>query len=184
MAAAAPDGGRRIVDQFELRRSRHALGSRSDTTIPAGTKRGGLRAGLIENVVRDFHPLVADWFAKRYGEPTEPQVQGWPLIRAGRDVLITAPTGSGKTLAAFSICLDGLIRRAEAGELPDETLVVYVSPLKALTNDVRKNLETPLGELLALATERGITLDASGNLYGTAVLGGTNNFGVIYEIAK
>ncbi|MDB5042505.1 MAG: dependent helicase, Lhr family, partial [Candidatus Eremiobacteraeota bacterium] len=110
-------------------------------------------------MVDAFHPLVADWFAKRYGEPTEPQIQGWPLIRAGRDVLITAPTGSGKTLAAFSICLDGLIRRAEAGELPDETLVVYVSPLKALTNDVRKNLETPLGELLALATERGITLE-------------------------
>ncbi len=115
--------------------------------------------GWAKRVVREFHPLVADWFAKRYGEPTEPQVQGWPLIRAGRDVLITAPTGSGKTLAAFSICLDGLIRRAEAGELPDETLVVYVSPLKALTNDVRKNLETPLGELLALATERGITLE-------------------------
>jgi ATP-dependent Lhr-like helicase len=111
-------------------------------------------------VVDLFHPLVADWFAGRYGEPTEPQVQGWPLIRAGRDVLISAPTGSGKTLAAFSLCLDGLVRRAEAGELADETLVVYVSPLKALTNDVRKNLETPLGELQALAVERGLPLGA------------------------
>ncbi len=99
----------------------------------------------------DFHPLVASWFSARYGEPTEPQVQGWPLIRAGRDVLISAPTGSGKTLAAFSFCLDGLIRRAAEGALPERTLVLYVSPLKALTNDVRKNLESPLGELLAAA---------------------------------
>lgn len=106
----------------------------------------------------DFHPLVATWFAARYGEPTEPQVQGWPLIRAGRDVLISAPTGSGKTLAAFSICLDGLVRRAAEGPLPEQTLVVYVSPLKALTNDIRKNLETPLGELLAAARAGGTAL--------------------------
>ena len=106
----------------------------------------------------NFHPLVGDWFTARYGEPTEPQVQGWPLIRAGRDVLISAPTGSGKTLAAFTLCLDDLIRRAAEGPLPDETVVVYVSPLKALTNDIRKNLETPLGELLAAADERGLAL--------------------------
>ena len=103
-------------------------------------------------------PLVAEWFSTRYGEPTEPQVHGWPLIAAGRDVLLSAPTGSGKTLAAFTLALDGLVRRAIEGPLPDETLIVYVSPLKALTNDVRKNLETPLGELLALARERGTTL--------------------------
>jgi ATP-dependent Lhr-like helicase len=103
-------------------------------------------------------PLVDEWFALRYGEPTEPQVFGWPVVRGGRDVLISAPTGSGKTLAAFTIALDGLIRRALEGPLPEETLVVYVSPLKALTNDVRKNLETPLGELLAHAAERGLTL--------------------------
>ena len=109
-------------------------------------------------MVGDFHALVGDWFTSRYGEPTEPQVQGWPLIRAGQDVLISAPTGSGKTLAAFTLCLDDLIRRAAAGDLPDETLVVYVSPLKALTNDIRKNLETPLAELLASAAERGIEL--------------------------
>jgi ATP-dependent Lhr-like helicase len=93
--------------------------------------------------LNELHPLVGDWFARRYGEPTEPQVQGWPLIRAGRDVLISAPTGSGKTLAAFTNALDGLIRRAADGPLPDQTLIVYVSPLKALTNDVRKNLEVP-----------------------------------------
>jgi ATP-dependent helicase Lhr and Lhr-like helicase len=109
-------------------------------------------------VVSNFHPLVGDWFTARYGEPTEPQVQGWPLIRAGQDVLISAPTGSGKTLAAFTLCLDELIRRAADGPLPDETVVVYVSPLKALTNDIRKNLETPLGELLAAAEGRGLEL--------------------------
>jgi ATP-dependent helicase Lhr and Lhr-like helicase len=109
-------------------------------------------------VVGDFHALVGDWFTSRFGEPTEPQVRGWPLIRAGRDVLISAPTGSGKTLAAFTLCLDELVRRAVANELPDETLVVYVSPLKALTNDIRKNLETPLAELLAAAAERGVAL--------------------------
>ncbi|MGZ3498887.1 MAG: DEAD/DEAH box helicase [Vulcanimicrobiaceae bacterium] len=109
-------------------------------------------------MIDTFHPLVSEWFAARFGKPTEPQVQGWPLIRSGRDVLISAPTGSGKTLAAFSLCLDDLIRRSEAADLPDETLVVYVSPLKALTNDVRKNLETPLGELLECARERGIAL--------------------------
>ena len=108
--------------------------------------------------MNELSPLVAGWFAAKYGEPTEPQVHGWPLIRAGRDVLISAPTGSGKTLAAFTTALDGLIRRAAEGPLPDEILVVYVSPLKALTNDVRKNLETPLGELLALAAGQNIEL--------------------------
>ncbi len=106
-----------------------------------------------------FCSLVSDWFLARYGKPTEPQVEGWPLIaRAVATCLLSAPTGSGKTLAAFTTALDELVRRAEAGPLPDETLVVYVSPLKALTNDVRKNLETPLAELLALAAKRGIAL--------------------------
>ncbi len=109
-------------------------------------------------MLNDFHPLVADWFADRYGKPTDPQVHGWPLIRAGRDVLVCAPTGSGKTLAAFTLCLDDLIRRAADGGLPDETIAVYVSPLKALTNDIRKNLETPLAELNARAAERGVGL--------------------------
>jgi ATP-dependent Lhr-like helicase len=117
-----------------------------------------MRGLKTTSVLSAFHPLVADWFADRYGEPTEPQIQGWPLIRAGQDVLISAPTGSGKTLAAFTLCLDDLVRQAADGTLADETLAVYVSPLKALTNDVRKNLETPLGELLALAEGRGIEL--------------------------
>ncbi len=109
-------------------------------------------------MIDQFHPLVSEWFTTRYGQPTAPQIQGWPVIHSGKDVLISAPTGSGKTLAAFSICLDDLVRRAAADTLADHTLVVYVSPLKALTNDIRKNLETPLGELLLLANERLIPL--------------------------
>ncbi len=94
----------------------------------------------------------------RFSGATEPQIAGWPLIREGRDVLISAPTGSGKTLAAFLVCIDALVRRARQGPLPDQTEVVYVSPLKALSNDVHKNLEEPLAEIRALAEARGIEL--------------------------
>ncbi|HTP87879.1 MAG TPA: DEAD/DEAH box helicase, partial [Bryobacteraceae bacterium] len=105
-----------------------------------------------------FDPLVEEWFRTRLGAPTEPQLQGWPLIRDGGDVLISAPTGSGKTLAAFLICLDALVREARTGTLADEIRVVYVSPLKALSNDVRKNLEVPLTEIRELAAARGVKL--------------------------
>ncbi|HEY1429726.1 MAG TPA: DEAD/DEAH box helicase, partial [Candidatus Tumulicola sp.] len=105
-----------------------------------------------------FNPLISDWFEQRLGKPTEPQIQAWPIIADGGDVLLAAPTGSGKTLAAFLTSLDALIRRAEAGDLPDRTLVVYVSPLKALTNDVRKNLEIPLAELTAAAENQHLPL--------------------------
>src|SRR3954468_16429826 len=87
-----------------------------------------------------FHPLIQHWFTEALGEPSEPQRQGWPLILEGRDVLIAAPTGSGKTLSAFLASLDRLLLQALEGRLPDETQVVYVSPLKALGNDVQKNL--------------------------------------------
>jgi ATP-dependent Lhr-like helicase len=97
----------------------------------------------------EFTPLVSEWFSTRIGTPTEPQRLGWPLIRAGHDVLISAPTGSGKTLAAFLSCLDELIREANTGTLTDETRVLYVSPLKALSNDIHKNLEVPLSEMQA-----------------------------------
>src|SRR5580700_8739543 len=106
----------------------------------------------------DFDPLVAEWFRTRFGIPTEPQILGWPQIRAGHDVLISAPTGSGKTLAAFLICIDNLVRAARLGELPNATQVVYVSPLKALSNDVHKNLEIPLAEISELAARQGIAL--------------------------
>jgi ATP-dependent Lhr-like helicase len=104
------------------------------------------------------HPLVRDWFVARFGTPTEPQQQGWPSILAGKTTLISAPTGSGKTLAAFLICIDRLVRKALSGELTDKTEVLYVSPLKALSNDIQKNLEIPLGEILQLAGERGILM--------------------------
>lgn len=97
-----------------------------------------------------FHPAVAQWFEQTFGSPTEPQLRGWPAIQSGRHVLISAPTGSGKTLAAFLASLDALFREGAQTELPDETQVVYVSPLKALSNDIRKNLQEPLVGIRAL----------------------------------
>ena len=104
------------------------------------------------------HSLVQEWFIERFGTPTEPQEQGWPHILAGRTTLISAPTGSGKTLAAFLACIDKLVRKALAGDLLDRTEVLYVSPLKALGNDIQKNLECPLGEILQMARERGLMM--------------------------
>ena len=101
------------------------------------------------------HPVVAEWFVRKFGTPTEPQIAGWPSIVAGESTLISAPTGSGKTLAAFLVCIDQMLRRAIDGTLTPETHVVYVSPLKALSNDVQKNLEEPLREIQQLALERG-----------------------------
>src|SRR6185369_12000925 len=101
------------------------------------------------------HPLVQEWFVSKFGTPTEAQEQGWPHIIAGRTTLISAPTGSGKTLAAFLSCIDELVRKALAGDLQDRTEVVYVSPLKALGNDIQKNLEGPLAEIMQLAASRG-----------------------------
>jgi ATP-dependent Lhr-like helicase len=102
-----------------------------------------------------FHPLVARWFVERFGEPTEAQSRGWPEIAASRDTLIAAPTGSGKTLSAFLVCLDHLARLHESGALEDRTFVVYVSPLKALSNDIHRNLEVPLAELSQRFDEAG-----------------------------
>src|SRR6202790_528449 len=104
------------------------------------------------------HPLVQDWFVARFGTPTEPHAQGWPHILAGKATLISAPTGSGKTLAAFLVCVDALVRKALSGDLTNRTEVLYVSPLKALSNDIQKNLEVPLGEILQRAGERGLLM--------------------------
>ena len=101
------------------------------------------------------HPVVREWFLERFGSPTEPQVEGWPHIVAGRHALISAPTGSGKTLAAFLACINQLVVAAIDGTLTDRTEVVYVSPLKALGNDIQKNLDGPLAEIVALAETRG-----------------------------
>src|SRR5262252_4304620 len=91
-----------------------------------------------------FHPAVAAWFDRSFAAPTAAQAQAWPAIKAGRHVLIAAPTGSGKTLAAFLAAIDDLVRQGLDGTLRDETQVVYVSPLKALSNDIKSNLEAPL----------------------------------------
>jgi ATP-dependent Lhr-like helicase len=106
------------------------------------------------NPLEHFHPAVANWFQRTYSAPTEPQLQAWPVIQSGQHVLIAAPTGSGKTLAAFLAAIDALVRQGVRHPLRDETQVVYVSPLKALSNDVHRNLEEPLAgirqELVAL----------------------------------
>lgn len=113
------------------------------------------RGALGSDIKSWAHPIVAEWFLSRFGSPTEPQEQGWPHILAGRTTLIAAPTGSGKTLAAFLACIDRLVRKSLSGDLRDCTEVVYVSPLKALGNDIQKNLEGPLAEITQLAAERG-----------------------------
>ncbi|HEV7633753.1 MAG TPA: DEAD/DEAH box helicase, partial [Steroidobacteraceae bacterium] len=92
----------------------------------------------------NFHPAVAAWFSRSFTEPTAPQRAAWPAIQAGRHTLIAAPTGSGKTLAAFLAAIDGLVREALSGSLSDAVQVVYVSPLKALSNDIQRNLDAPL----------------------------------------
>ncbi len=105
-----------------------------------------------------FDPLVRQWFTEHFPCATEPQRLGWPEIHAGHDVLISAPTGSGQTLAAFLTALDDLVRHARADDLPNGTLVLYVSPLKALSNDVHRNLEVPLTGIAGLAHEQGIPM--------------------------
>jgi ATP-dependent Lhr-like helicase len=106
------------------------------------------------SVLDTFHPAVAAWFSRTFDEPTNAQQRAWPALAAGEHVLVAAPTGSGKTLAAFLSAIDQLVKEGLAGPLPDETRVVYVSPLKALSNDIQRNLEAPLNgirdELMAL----------------------------------
>src|SRR5947208_6545457 len=96
-----------------------------------------------------FHPVLADWFDDKFGSPTDPQKHGWPAIQSAAHTLLAAPTGYGKTLAAFFAALDALFRDGLAGRLKDETRVIYVSPLKALSNDIHKNLEEPLAGIRA-----------------------------------
>ena len=105
-----------------------------------------------------FHPLIAEWFDSNVGTPTEVQQQAWPAIQSGADVLIAAPTGSGKTFAAFLSCIDRLFKQALARELDDHTQVLYVSPLKALSNDIQKNLQQPLAEIGNAALSAGLLM--------------------------
>ncbi len=108
------------------------------------------------NVLESFHPAVAAWFTRTFDAPTPAQARAWPAIQAGRDVLVAAPTGSGKTLAAFLAAIDQLVKEGSNGVLPDETRVLYVSPLKALSNDIHRNLEAPLAGIRAELAERGL----------------------------
>jgi ATP-dependent helicase Lhr and Lhr-like helicase len=109
-------------------------------------------------VLEAFHPVVRSWFARRFAAPTMPQTQGWPAIGAGAHTLISAPTGSGKTLAAFLWCIDHLVQLGVRGRLADEVYVVYVSPLKALTNDIQRNLVEPLHGVHEAAKQMGVEL--------------------------
>jgi ATP-dependent helicase Lhr and Lhr-like helicase len=111
----------------------------------------------VENLIDNlFHPAVAAWFASQFAAPTPAQAQAWPAIQAGRHTLIAAPTGSGKTLAAFLAGIDALLRQGLEGRLTDETQIVYVSPLKALSNDIQRNLELPLAGIREQLKARGL----------------------------
>ena len=107
-----------------------------------------------------FHPIIEKWFHSRFDAPTEPQQFGWPSIAAKQHTLIAAPTGSGKTLTAFLSVIDRLLQQSLAGRLEEETRVVYVSPLRALSNDMHRNLETPLQEIFELLESEGIDGDS------------------------
>src|SRR5438128_5195672 len=105
---------------------------------------------------QDFHPVIQRWWASRFAAPTDAQAEGWSAIRRGEHTLIAAPTGSGKTLAAFLTSIDQLFREStEVGALPDEVRVIYVSPLKALSADIHKNLAEPRREIRTLAETMG-----------------------------
>ena len=103
-----------------------------------------------------FHSAVSAWFSRTFPAPTPAQAEAWPAIQSRQDVLIAAPTGSGKTLAAFLAAIDELVREGEQWGLPDETRVLYVSPLKALSNDIRLNLEAPLAGIAAELSSLGL----------------------------
>ncbi len=105
-----------------------------------------------------FHPVIQEWFNGRFSEPTQAQALGWPAISGGSHTLIAAPTGSGKTLSAFLTCIDALVRQGIEEPLPDVTQVVYVSPLKALSNDIQKNLAAPLEEISELGEKLGVSI--------------------------
>ncbi|HEX4113154.1 MAG TPA: DEAD/DEAH box helicase, partial [Stellaceae bacterium] len=110
-------------------------------------------APLVETL---FHPAVASWFTNQFSTPTPAQEEAWPAIQAGKHTLIAAPTGSGKTLAAFLAGIDALLRQGLETGLTDETQIVYVSPLKALSNDIQRNLEAPLAGIREQLQARGL----------------------------
>jgi ATP-dependent helicase Lhr and Lhr-like helicase len=113
-------------------------------------------SGASVNPSHLFHPAVAEWFERSFAAPTAAQAEAWPAIQTGRHTLIAAPTGSGKTLAAFLAAIDALVRQGVDGGLADETQIVYVSPLKALSNDIQRNLEAPLAGIREALKRRGL----------------------------
>src|SRR5262249_42120325 len=147
------------IDSGSLEATKHGrIKHENNCRTPAFPARIVVMPSAVYEALGWAHPVVAEWFVRRFGSPTEPQEAGWPEILAGRTTLIAAATGSGKTLAAFLACIDRLVRKALAGHLEDRTEVLYISPLKALGNDIQKNLEAPLGEILQLASERGLMM--------------------------
>src|SRR3989441_598667 len=168
MKSAARVGSRRVRSRSASppgpRRRTTRLGRRSSGSRPCGEKpwqrpwtRARLGFGISLGMsLLGFHPAVAHWFETRFHEPTEPQRRAWPLIQRGRDALIAAPTGSGKTFAAFLAAIDSLVRQGLDGTLRDELQVLYVSPLKALSNDVQKNLAEPLEEIRGTLAQLGL----------------------------
>ena len=103
-----------------------------------------------------FHPVVRQWFTTAIGEPTAAQLRAWQAIAAGRHTLVAAPTGSGKTLAAFLTAINALLEDSQSAPLPDEVRVVYVSPLKALSADIHRNLAEPRAGIQRLAEAAGL----------------------------
>ena len=122
----------------------------------AGAARADNPGMSVHPALSGFHPAVADWFARRFPAPTQAQALAWPAIARGSDVLVAAPTGSGKTLTAFLAAIDALVREGLAHGLPDATLVLYVSPLKALSNDIHLNLEAPLAGIREQLAAQGL----------------------------
>lgn len=110
---------------------------------------------IVDDALSLFHPVIQDWFRSRFSHPTDPQQAGWPLIADGNNTLIAAPTGSGKTLTAFLAIIDRLFRQSINCELRDELQVIYLSPLRALSNDMERNLTAPLAQIYELAIEQG-----------------------------
>ncbi|WP_374546248.1 DEAD/DEAH box helicase [Rhodoblastus sp.] len=128
--------------------------SHPDRVLPAAARPAPFRPD--KSALALFHPAVAAWFSSRFAAPTPAQAEAWPAIKAGRHTLVAAPTGSGKTLAAFLAAIDDLIRQGLDGGLGDETQLVYVSPLKALSNDIQRNLEAPLAGVREELRRRGL----------------------------
>jgi ATP-dependent helicase Lhr and Lhr-like helicase len=135
-----------------VRRERARSGR--DASRPA--RKRSASQGLSMDFSGLFHPAVSAWFANHFEAPTPAQIQAWPAIKAGRHTLVAAPTGSGKTLAAFLAAIDDLIRQGLEGRLTEETHIVYVSPLKALSNDIHRNLEIPLAGIREELRRKGL----------------------------